>query len=303
MNIDKWMSTVKECKYLEEEQLRQVLDKVRELLVEEENVISIQSPVSVCGDVHGQFFDVITLFQTGGNLPDVRYIFLGDYVDRGYYSLETLTWLLLLKIRYPDRITLLRGNHESREVSRVYGFYEEVQTKYGSSAIWNRCQLVFDLLPLSSLIDNRYICVHGGLSPDFSQIDDIRAIPRVQEIPRTGGMTDLMWSDPAEEVDSWKYNQRGAGWLFGQKAIDEFHRLNGTELVIRAHQLAQDGYKYQLNKRILTVWSAPNYCYRCGNAASILQLAGAKEPEFKIFEANSHQVTPPKKGRVETYFL
>ena len=173
-----------------------------------------------------------------------RYIFMGDFVDRGYNSLETLTLLLLLKARWPDRVTLLRGNHESRQVTLIYGFWDECQKKYGSTEAWRSCTEVFDYLNIAALVDGRVFCVHGGLSPQARSIDVLRCIQRRQEIPNDGMFCDLMWSDPDDSVVTWSVSPRGAGWLFGHSVTKEFNRVNKLELICRAHQLVQEGYKY-----------------------------------------------------------
>ena len=136
------------------------------------------------------------LFRIGGFVPETSYVFMGDFVDRGYNSVETFLLLLALKVRYPDRITLIRGNHESRQITQVYGFYDECMRKYNSVNVWRYCTEVFDYLALAALIDSRVFCVHGGLSPSIGSVDDIKAIDRKQEVPHDGPMCDLMWSDP-----------------------------------------------------------------------------------------------------------
>ncbi|CAK9877962.1 unnamed protein product [Sphagnum jensenii] len=235
------------------------------------------------------------LFQTGGHVPSTSYIFMGDFVDRGYNSLEVFTILLLLKARYPGHMTLLRGNHESRQITQVYGFYDECQRKYGNSNAWRYCTDVFDYLTLSAIIDGRVLCVHGGLSPDIRTVDQIRVIERQCEIPHEGPFCDLMWSDP-EDIETWAVSPRGAGWLFGARVTSEFNHINGLELVCRAHQLVQEGLKYMFpDKELVTVWSAPNYCYRCGNVASILSFNENMERDVKFFtetEENNAMMAP-----------
>ena len=174
--------TISLCLFSEQK----LCDIVCDLLLEESNVQPVSTPVTVCGDIHGQFYDLEKLFKTGGAVPDTNYVFLGDFVDRGYYSLETLTRLLTLKAKWPDRITLLRGNHESRQITQVYGFYDECQTKYGNANAWRYCCRVFDLLTVAALIDEQVLCVHGGLSPEIRTLDHIRLIDRNQEIPHKG---------------------------------------------------------------------------------------------------------------------
>jgi diadenosine tetraphosphatase ApaH/serine/threonine PP2A family protein phosphatase len=218
--LDEWLAHVRKCKYLPEANLKKLCDRVKELLLEESNVQPVQSPVTICGDIHGQFYDLLELFKTGGEVPDTNYIFMGDFVDRGYYSLETFTFLLILKARHPDKITLLRGNHESRQITQVYGFYDECQQKYANANAWKYCTQVFDYLTLAALVDGKVLCVHGGLSPDVKTLDQIRTIPRSQEIPHEGAFCDLMWSDP-EDIETWQVSPRGAGWLFGSRVTLE----------------------------------------------------------------------------------
>jgi serine/threonine-protein phosphatase 4 catalytic subunit len=257
-------------------------------------------PPQICGDIHGQFYDLLELFKVGGEIPDTNYLFLGDYVDRGYYSVETFLLLLCYKVRYPDRITLIRGNHESRQITQVYGFYDECLRKYGSVNVWRYCTDVFDYFSLAALVDNRVFAVHGGLSPQITTLDQIQVLDRRQEVPHEGPMCDLLWSDP-EELDGWGLSPRGAGYLFGDEVTKKFNRVNGLNLVARAHQLVMEGYKLMFDEQLVTVWSAPNYCYRCGNVASILELDEYLVRSFKIFEAAPQETrnTPSKKLTAE----
>jgi len=302
--ISEWVDILADCKVLSESEMKQLCDIVVEYLVEESNVQPVRSPVTICGDIHGQFYDLKELFRAGGEIPESHYIFMGDYVDRGYHSLETFSFLLALKAKYPDKITLLRGNHESRQITTVYGFYDEAQQKYGSANVWKYCCRVFDHLALAAVVDSKILCVHGGLSPDVRTLDQIRTISRAQEIPQNGPLCDLMWSDP-EDIETWQVNARGAGWIFGRRVTSQFAKINGLDLVCRAHQLVQEGYKYMFPERnLVTVWSAPNYCYRCGNVASILALDADLNREFKIFNAvpdSDHEAVP--RQTTSNYFL
>ena len=194
----------------------------------------------------------------GGECPDTNYLFLGDFVDRGFYSVETFLLLLALKVRYPDRITLIRGNHESRQITQVYGFYDECLKKFGSVNVWRYCTEIFDYLSLSALIEDRVMCVHGGLSPSINTLDQIRSLDRKQEVPHDGAMCDLLWSDP-EDIEGWGLSPRGAGYLFGGNIVGQFTHVNRIDTIARAHQLVMEGYKYMFDKQLVTVWSAPNY--------------------------------------------
>eukprot|EP01059_Diplonema_ambulator_P007112 TRINITY_DN16642_c0_g1_i3.p1 TRINITY_DN16642_c0_g1~~TRINITY_DN16642_c0_g1_i3.p1 ORF type:complete len:324 (+),score=58.45 TRINITY_DN16642_c0_g1_i3:50-1021(+) len=249
-----------------------VCRKANEILVEEGNVVVVRSPVTVVGDIHGQFWDMIEMFRVGGWLPDTNYLFLGDYVDRGYYSIETITLLLCYKIRWPTRITLLRGNHETRSTSMVYGFYSECMAKYGSPVEWAAIMEVFDSLAISAVIDNTVFTVHGGLSPSILKLDHIRLVNRFQEVPRDGPVSDLMWSDPESITEGFSVSVRGAGFNFGEDIVNRFLHANKLGSMARAHQLCSKGYQILFNGKCATVWSAPNYCYRCKNKAAVLEV-------------------------------
>ena len=194
--LDQQIGQLLECNPLPEDSIKELCLIAKEILTNESNVQQVRTPVTICGDIHGQFYDLKELFKIGGELPDNNYLFMGDFVDRGYYSDETFLLLLALKVSYPERITLIRGNHESRQITQVYGFYDECLRKYGSVNVWRYCTNIFDYLALAAIIDNKIFCVHGGLSPSINTLDEIRSIDRKQEVPHDGAMCDLMWSDP-----------------------------------------------------------------------------------------------------------
>jgi len=295
-DLDKWIELLKQCKVLPEPDLKQLCEMVKLILMEEPNVQEVTSPVTVCGDIHGQFYDLLELFKIGGEVPNTQYVFLGDYVDRGYFSVESFTLLLALKARHPDKVTLLRGNHESRQITQVYGFYDECFQKYGTATAWKLYTQIFDLLNVAAVINKKIFCVHGGLSPEIKVVDNVRTIKRDQEIPIQGAYCDLMWSDP-EEIETWQIGPRGTGWLFGSKVVAHFLELNKLDYMCRAHQLVQEGYKFMFDKQLITVWSAPNYCYRCGNVASIMTIDADGNRDFKIFNAvpeNEHFIPKSK---------
>ncbi|CAG8522700.1 11574_t:CDS:10 [Acaulospora colombiana] len=302
-NLDEQIEKLRNCELISEEEVRELCRKAREILIEESNVQRVNVPVTVCGDIHGQFYDLKELFKVGGDCPETNYLFLGDFVDRGFFSVETFLLLLALKVRYPDRITLIRGNHESRQITQVYGFYDECLRKYGSVNVWRHCCEIFDYMSLAAIIDDKIFCVHGGLSPTINSLDQIRTIDRKQEVPHDGAMCDLLWSDP-DEIEGWGLSPRGAGYLFGGDIVAQFLQTNNLELIARAHQLVMEGYKLMFDNTIVTVWSAPNYCYRCGNVAAILKLDENLTRDYKIFEAAPQDVRGlPAKKPVPDYFL
>lgn len=312
-NIDEQIERLRKCQYLSENEVKSLCDKAREILIDESNVQRVAAPVTICGDIHGQLYDLLELFKVGGDIPYTNYLFMGDFVDRGYYSVETFLLLLSLKVRYPDRISLIRGNHESRQITQVYGFYDECLKKYGTGNVWRYCTEIFDYLSLAAVVEDKILCVHGGLSPAINTLEQIRSLDRKQEVPHEGPMCDLMWSDPDEYVDGWGISPRGAGFQFGGDVVASFNRINNIELIARAHQLVMEGYKtmfYQKSSNdensasLVTVWSAPNYCYRCGNVAAILEINENVERHYKIFEAapQDARVVPPK-NTAPDYFI
>ena len=266
-------------------EIKYIMQKAIEILSNEKNVIYISSSITIVGDIHGQFNDLKELFDTGGKVPDTNYLFLGDYVDRGFQSLEVMILLTLMKIKYPNRVYLLRGNHESRQTNQNYGFHVECLKKYNqSSTVWLYINEMFDYLPLAAVIDNKLFCIHGGLSPSIQKIEDIKVLERCKDIPTEGPMADLVWSDPDENTEGFKISERGAGFLFGETVIDKFLHLNKMETIVRAHQLCKEGYLILFGGKIITVWSAPNYCGRIYNYASIMEVDEELNKFFNIFE-------------------
>ncbi|CAN1335869.1 Serine/threonine-protein phosphatase PP2A catalytic subunit [Linum perenne] len=329
-NLDEQISQLMQCKPLSEQDVRGLCEKAKEILMDESNVQHdvktasltfvyvvqpVKSPVTICGDIHGQFHDLAELFRIGGRCPDTNYLFMGDYVDRGYYSVETVTLLVSLKVRYPQRITILRGNHESRQVryvelpsqlfvhiTQVYGFYDECLRKYGNANVWKIFTDLFDYFPLTALVESEIFCLHGGLSPSIETLDNIRNFDRVQEVPHEGPMCDLLWSDPDDRC-GWGISPRGAGYTFGQDISEQFNHTNNLKLIARAHQLVMEGYNWGHDQKVVTIFSAPNYCYRCGNMASILEVDDCKGHTFIQFEPAPRRGEPDVTRRTPDYFL
>lgn len=228
---------------------------------------------------------------------------MGDIVDRGFHSVETFTLLMCLKLLYPGNITILRGNHESRYATKTYGLYDEILRKYGNLNPWRYFCEVFDYMGIAALIEGKILCLHGGLSPEAKTLDQVRTIDRFQEIPASGAFTDLLWSDP-EDIETWAYSPRGAGWLFGSRVTDEFNQINGLDLICRAHQLTMEGFKIWFPKKNLTtVWSAPNYTYRCGNLASVLQIDSDLNQRYVMFDEAENKAKLKQYKNTVPYFL
>ncbi|KAG0314679.1 putative serine/threonine protein phosphatase [Linnemannia gamsii] len=292
LDLDACIESLFQRQLLAESVIKEICEKTKELLMTESNVVHIKAPVTVVGDIHGQFYDLLEIFKIGGYCPDTNYLFLGDYVDRGLYSVETISILTCLKLRYPERVQLVRGNHESRAVTSTYGFYTECMKKYGTSDVWHYFTDLFDYLTLSVVIDNMIFCVHGGLSPSIHTIDQIKVIDRFKEIPHEGPMADLVWSDPDPGREEFAVSPRGAGYTFGSMVVEKFLHENRMDHILRAHQLCMEGFQVLFDDQLSTVWSAPNYCYRCGNLASILEIGVEGERHFNVFEAAPENERP-----------
>ena len=292
-DLDKQIEKVSDEVPLTEPEIKVLVSKAKEVLAKEDNVQPVSAPVTICGDVHGQFHDLLELFTIGGKCPDTNYLFMGDYVDRGYHSIETLCLLLLLKIRYPTRIYLTRGNHESTEITQLYGFYDECVQKFGNANVWKMFTELFNYLPISAIVNNKIFCLHGGLSPDIETIDEIRKIDRRRDVPSSGAMCDLLWSDPEERL-GWGVSPRGAGYIFGSDISKKFTQRNNLMMVNRAHQLVMKGYNWSHENLVCTLFSAPNYCYRCGNQAGIMEVDENMKFNIQQFDPN-----PIKRGKLE----
>ncbi|KAJ6478151.1 Metallo-dependent phosphatase-like protein [Mycena vitilis] len=268
---------------LSEEQALYIIEKATEVLRSEPNMLALEGPVTICGDIHGQYYDLMKLFEIGGNPVDTPYLFLGDYVDRGYFSIECVLYLWALKIWYPTSIFLLRGNHECRHLTDYFTFKLECKHKY-SERIYDACTESFCSLPLAAVLNKQFLCIHGGLSPEFNTLDDLRSIDRFREPPTQGLMCDILWSDPAEDFgtektsDSFLHNHvRGCSYFFTYQAACNFLERNNLLSIIRAHEAQDSGYRmYRKTKTtgfpsVMTIFSAPNYLDVYNNKAAVIK--------------------------------
>ena len=259
---------------LKNAEITAICTAVREVLLSQPALLELTAPVKIVGDIHGQYNDLIRLFEMCGFPPNANFLFLGDYVDRGKQSLETILLLFCYKLKYPENFFILRGNHECANVTRVYGFYDECKRRCNIK-VWKTFIDTFNCLPIAAIVADKIFCVHGGLSPSLSHMDDIRQIARPTDVPDYGLLNDLLWSDPADMDQDWESNERGVSYCFGKKVIVDFLSRHDFDLVCRAHMVVEDGYEFFNDRLLVTVFSAPNVsqrsprhpCWNCTNCS------------------------------------
>ncbi|KAL4787810.1 Metallo-dependent phosphatase-like protein [Aspergillus varians] len=268
---------------LTEDQALWIIHAGTQILKSEPNLLEMDAPITVCGDVHGQYYDLMKLFEVGGDPSETRYLFLGDYVDRGYFSIECVLYLWALKIWYPNTLWLLRGNHECRHLTDYFTFKLECKHKY-SETIYEACVDSFCALPLAAVMNKQFLCIHGGLSPELHTLEDIKSIDRFREPPTHGLMCDILWADPLEDFgqektgDYFIHNSvRGCSYFFSYPAACAFLEKNNLLSVIRAHEAQDAGYRMYRKTRttgfpsVMTIFSAPNYLDVYNNKAAVLK--------------------------------
>lgn len=268
---------------LSETDALEIINRAAALFRKEPNVMRLNDPITVCGDIHGQYYDLLKLLEIGGDPKEQQYLFLGDYVDRGCFGCEVALYLFAFKIKHPDTFFMLRGNHECRHLTAYFNSKQETKYKY-SLAVYDALMTAFDCLPLACILNGRFLCVHGGLSPEIRTVDEINAIQRFREPPSTGPMCDLLWSDPMEE-DEEKCTQealyvhndlRGCSYCFSYAATCQFLVANHLLSIIRAHEAQDEGYRlYKKSSTgfpsVICIFSAPNYCDSYDNKAAIIR--------------------------------
>lgn len=268
---------------LTETEIRQLCIVAKDVFLRQPNLLDLEAPINVCGDVHGQYSDLLRLFECGGSPPDSNYLFLGDYVDRGKQSIETICLLLAYKVKFPDNLFLLRGNHECASINRIYGFYDECKRRF-SIRLWKIFTDCFNCLPVAAVIDDKILCMHGGLSPELESLDDIQAMERPADVPDQGLLCDLLWADPDRDIKGWGENDRGVSYTFGADKVTEFLKKHDLDLICRAHQVVEDGYEFFAERQLVTIFSAPNYCGEFNNAGALMSVDASLLCSFQILK-------------------
>lgn len=245
---------------LDEMAIQWLLGVAERTFLNEPTLIRFNSPVVIVGDLHGNFYDLIQIFKKEGRPETKKYLFLGDYVDRGYNSFSTILLLLALKIQYPSQIFLIRGNHENDAISSKYGFREEISSLFNVE-LYDKFLPVFDAMPLAALINQNIFCVHGGISPKIQNLNDISEIQRPICPVEGDPAFDLLWTDPSNQVEEYGPSPRGSSFIFGKKPAQEFLERNHLKLILRAHEMVPNGFLYNFGEDfpLITIFSASNY--------------------------------------------
>lgn len=267
--------------------IESLCNKVKKIFKNENNLLNLSAPLYLFGDIHGQYSDLIRFLELTDTPPKVKMLFLGDYVDRGDNSIEVIVLLFCLKIKYPKHIHLIRGNHECSKLNESYGFLDECIERYGKQngkSVWNSINKVLHQLPISVLINNKIFCTHGGISPSLHNLKDINSLEKGINIPDDGIFCDLTWSDPKKHKQDWKRNDRGVSYTFNENAVDTFMDKHNLQLICRAHQVVNNGYKFFNNKKLITIFSAPNYCGEVGNNGAVMKIDENFECSFIILK-------------------
>jgi diadenosine tetraphosphatase ApaH/serine/threonine PP2A family protein phosphatase len=280
-----WKPPVRRQFFLDCNEIADLCDSAERIFSSEPSVIKLKAPIKIFGDLHGQFGDLMRLFDeygspsTAGDIAYIDYLFLGDYVDRGQHSLETIALLLALKVEYPQNVHLIRGNHEAADINALFGFRIECIERMGERDgiwTWHRVNRLFNWLPLAALIEKKIICMHGGIGRSINHIEQIENLQR--PITMEAGsvvLMDLLWSDPTENdsVEGLRPNARGPGLVtFGPDRVMEFCNNNDLQLIVRAHECVMDGFERFAQGHLITLFSATNYCGTANNAGAILVL-------------------------------
>ncbi|CAD5206930.1 unnamed protein product [Bursaphelenchus okinawaensis] len=253
-------------------EMKKVALYCREKCMKEPGMLDLEPPMVIVGDIHGQFSDLTGMFDQNGDPPNVNFLFLGDYVDRGPYQCETIALLMAYKVLYPQNIFLLRGNHETRVINRTYGFLDELKTRFGDTEpnLWELYQSAFSCLSLCARVGKRIFCMHGGIPKDMGNWKQLEVIRKPLEVPDHGIICDLLWADPDPDTTGFQPSPRGVSFMFGEAVCKEFCKNMSLDLIVRAHQVAQDGYEFFANRHLVTIFSAPFYCEEFDNTASVL---------------------------------
>jgi serine/threonine-protein phosphatase PP1 catalytic subunit len=265
--------------------------KAKAIFEKENSLLKVDGTFFIFGDIHGQYDDLLRFLELTGLPPKSRLIFLGDYVDRGDYSVEVVALLFALKIKFPNHVFIIRGNHECAEVNKEYGFFDDCVERYNShgSAIWSVMNKTLHTLPLALVVNDAVFCVHGGISPQIKSLDDINRCVRGTCIPENGILCDLTWSDPKQrQKTDWMENDRGVSFTFNENALEKFLIDTNIQMVCRAHQVVKNGYQFY-KRKLICVFSGPKSSGDVGNHGAVMTLNENLEFSFIILKPSANK--------------
>ena len=292
---------VKGKKIFHQHEILWLIDKALEVFKSQPVFLELLPPITICGDVHGQFNDIFRLFDLAGPPETTNYLFLGDYVDRGPSSLNTIMLMFAYKVKYPKNFFLLRGNHECYDTNKIYGFYKEISKIYSNDEIFNAFNDCFDWMPISAIIDGRILCLHGGISPELHNLSQLKEIERPDEAIEDSLVSNVLWSDPDPGVTDWEFSEsRGTSYLFGESSITTFLEQNDLDILVRAHQTAIYGYAFPFapNLSVVTLFSAPKYCGEFNNKGGIMIVDENLQLSFTAIEPLDNDIDEPSEKSI-----
>lgn len=247
-------------------------------------LMRLNMDIVIVGDLHGHLLDLLRIIKKFGHPANTNYLFLGDIIDRGEFSVETISLIFVMKVLWPQHVYIIRGNHEFKEICTEGGFLAEIQSIYGNVNVAKHFFSAFEMIPLGALIYNKVLCLHGGIGPNVESISNIETIQRPLSGFSDEIATSVLWSDPSENIQFYSPSARGSGYYFGQKAFMKFLTQNNLDLVVRGHECAEAGITMHFAKRLLTVFSASNYCGITPNKSAVLSiLGGGMRKEATVF--------------------
>jgi protein phosphatase len=261
------------------------LKEMRGLFEKEPPLLELDGSFVIVGDLHGHFLDLCRIFKNFKYPNTFKYVFLGDVVDRGEFSFETILLILLMKYFYPNSVYLIRGNHEFRALCLYFGFLTEIKKLYPNENIFDQFIDIFDNLPLAAILQKQFFCVHGGICPELNSLEKLQSLKKPITDFSKPLICGLVWSDPLGGIEEFEQNERGSGYFFGEFQIQHFLERNHLKMLIRAHQCVSDGIQYDFDHQVATVFSASNYCGHNFNKSGVLIIKEDGKIQTQIFQS------------------
>ncbi|CAF1410167.1 unnamed protein product [Adineta ricciae] len=271
-----------------EEEIHFLCDASKDIFLNQPMLLELEAPIKICGNLFGQYTNLLRHFELNGFPPTTQYLFLGNYINRGRQSLETICLLLSYKLKYPKNIFLLRGNHECRSMNRIYGFYDECKHRYNIE-LWKSFNDCFNCLPVAAIISGKIFCCSGGPSPELHSLEQIREIQRPTDVPEAGLLCDLLWAEPDENVKGWSESNAGISFSFGVNIVHEFLNRHSMDLICRGRKFLSNGYEFFADRRLVTIFSAPDYLGEFDITVPILSIDENLKCSFIFLYPNDSQ--------------